>query len=260
MWNFKSFSVFFLSSFSLVPLMWRDWRWNTLYWKEVCPRPRKSLVWRPVCALLNLFFPRKITSWGLIDDGCLSSYQGRLLSASSFFFTPLPGDWWCNVLGFVPADSISNSSTLPISDDASHLRQLLSWPVCLPSLLPSIHHVQGSTTTGVFKGRCWTLPYANLGFPLQVSFFSHAIPPIKISLGQLTQNVKGTSRTVTKVEKYRKVNYTIKEKYRKDNCNVTEKYRKVHDIIKENNNNKRKKHRKVSYTIKVQESTPYYKL
>ena len=32
------------------------------------------------------------------------------------FFTPLspPGDWWCDVLGFVPAGSVSSFSTLQI--------------------------------------------------------------------------------------------------------------------------------------------------
>ena len=76
-----------------------------------------------------------------------------------------------------------------------------------------------------------------LGFPLQVSFFSHVILPIKISLGHLTQNVKGISCTVTKVEKYKKGNYTIKVQER---ClyTVKEKYKKVNYKIKETSTGK----------------------
>ena len=83
-------------------------------------------------------------------------------------------------------------------------------------------------------------------------FFSHVIPPIKISLGHLTQNVKGISCTVTKVEKYKKGNYTIKVQER---CLYSERKVQESKIY-----NKRNKYRKVCYTIKVQESTPYNKL
>ena len=43
-----------------------------------------------------------------IDDGPLSSFQGRSSSASSFHTSP-PGDRWCVVPGFVPAGSVSSS-------------------------------------------------------------------------------------------------------------------------------------------------------
>ena len=35
--------------------------------------------------------------------------------------SPLPDDRWCHVLGFMPAGSVSGSSTLPIFRDARHL-------------------------------------------------------------------------------------------------------------------------------------------
>ena len=60
----------------------------------------------------------------LIDDGPLSSFQGRLSSASSFHTSP-PDDRWCDVLGSVPAGSVSSFSTLQIFQEASHLWGLL---------------------------------------------------------------------------------------------------------------------------------------
>ena len=60
----------------------------------------------------------------LTDDGPLSSFQGRSSSASSFHASP-PDDRWCDVLGFVPAGSVSSFSTLQIFRDASHLWGLL---------------------------------------------------------------------------------------------------------------------------------------
>ena len=40
-----------------------------------------------------------------------------------------PGDRWCAVLGFVPAVSVSSSSTLQIFREESHLRGLLCPPI-----------------------------------------------------------------------------------------------------------------------------------
>ena len=47
----------------------------------------------------------------LTNDDPLSSFQGRSSRASSFHTSP-PGDRWCDVLGFVPAGSVSSYSTL----------------------------------------------------------------------------------------------------------------------------------------------------
>ena len=75
-----------------------------------------------------------------------------------------PGNCWCDVLGSVPAGSISSSSTLQILQDASHLWELLCPLVCLLGHFPSLQHVQGSAPTlpcaGVFEGGCqpWQMP------------------------------------------------------------------------------------------------------
>ena len=63
-----------------------------------------------------------------------------------------PGDQRCDVLGFVPAGSISSCSTLHIFREASRLWGLLCPPVCLLGHFPALRHVQGSTPTGVFEG------------------------------------------------------------------------------------------------------------
>ena len=65
---------------------------------------------------------------------------------------------------FVPAGSISSSSTLQILQDASHLWELLCPLVWLLGHFPSLQHVQGSAPTlpcaGVFEGGCqpWHMP------------------------------------------------------------------------------------------------------
>ena len=58
----------------------------------------------------------------------LPAFQGRL-SASSFHASP-PGEHWCCVFGFVPAGTISSSSTWQIFWDASCLWWLLCPTVC----------------------------------------------------------------------------------------------------------------------------------
>ena len=105
----------------------------------------------------------------LIDDGPLSSFQGRLSSASSFYTSI--GDWWCDVLGFVLVGSVSSFSTLKIFWEASHLWGLLCPPVYLLGRFPSLQHVQGSTPTGIFKGGCQPLTHPSLGFPFCFSLF-----------------------------------------------------------------------------------------
>ena len=48
-----------------------------------------------------------------------------------------PGDRWCDVLGFVPAGSVSSFSTLQIFREASHLWGLLCPPVYLLGHIPN---------------------------------------------------------------------------------------------------------------------------
>ena len=87
---------------------------------------------------------------------CSSDWQWPSLTHSRkiikrFLFPHLSpaGDRWGDVLGFVPACSVSSSSTLEIFQEADHLRGLLCPPLCLLCHSPSLRHVQGSTPTGV---------------------------------------------------------------------------------------------------------------
>ena len=114
----------------------------------------------------------------LIDDGPLSSFQGRSSSAFLPRLSP-PGDRWCDVLGFVPAGSFyfyfififKSSSTLQIFREASHLWGLLCPPVYLLSHFPALQHVQGNAPTGVFQGGCQPSTHSSLGFPFPFSLF-----------------------------------------------------------------------------------------
>ena len=53
-----------------------------------------------------------------------------------------PGDWWRDVLIFVPAGSVSSSSTLEIFCYTNHLRWLHGPPVYLLGHFPSLRHIQ----------------------------------------------------------------------------------------------------------------------
>ena len=68
-------------------------------------------------------------------------------------------DRWCKVFGFVSTGSVS-SSTLQIFWDASHSWGLLCSPIYLLGHFPRLRHIQGSTSTGVFKGGWQTVAYA----------------------------------------------------------------------------------------------------
>ena len=92
--------------------------------KPVYASPRLSQVSPMFNCLWN------ISNVRLIDDGPLSSFQGRLSSASPFH-TSLSGDRWYDVFGFVTAGSVLTSSKLLIFRDKSHLWWLLSPPVYL---------------------------------------------------------------------------------------------------------------------------------
>ena len=76
---------------------------------------------------------------------CLSDWlwSSLILSGKSverFLFPCLspPSDKWCDVLGFVPAGTVSNSSTLQIFSDANNLWWLLFPPVYLLIDFPSL--------------------------------------------------------------------------------------------------------------------------
>ena len=68
----------------------------------------------------------------------------------------LPGNWWCNVHGFVPTDSVSSSSTLHIFWDIIHLWWLLFPPDYMLHHFHQFWHVQDSTSRGAFQGGHWT--------------------------------------------------------------------------------------------------------
>ena len=65
----------------------------------------------------------------LVDEGPFSSSPQ---AAERPLSTPLsPGDRWCDILGFVHADSVSSSSTVQIFRDVSHVTS-----ACLLGHLP----------------------------------------------------------------------------------------------------------------------------
>ena len=69
----------------------------------------------------------------------------------------LPDDWWCDVLGFVPAGSVSSSSTLQIFRDVRNSWWLLCRPVCLLGYYLWLLYIKGSICTGDLEGGCRTL-------------------------------------------------------------------------------------------------------
>ena len=71
-----------------------------------------------------------------------------------------------DVLGFVPAGSVSSFLTLKIFPEASNMWRLLCPPVYLLGHFPSLWHVQGSTPTGVFEGGWQPLTFQS-GLPIQ---------------------------------------------------------------------------------------------
>ena len=101
-----------------------------------------------------------------------SRWPSLLLSRKvrCFLFPRLspPGDRWCDVLGFVPPGSVSNSSTFKIWD-ASHLWLLLYPPVCLLGHSP--RHLQGCTPRRGFESGSRTLTRDSPCFPFHYSLF-----------------------------------------------------------------------------------------
>ena len=80
-----------------------------------------------------------------------------------------PGDQWYDVLGFLPAGSVSSFSTLQIFREASNLWGLLCPPVVLLGRFPSLLHIQDSTPPGVFEGGCRPSTHSSLGFSFHFS-------------------------------------------------------------------------------------------
>ena len=105
---------------------------------------------------------------------CLSDWRWPSLVLSRtivyrFLFPRLspPGDRWCDVLGFVPAGSVSSFSTLQIFREASHLWGLLCPPVYLLGRFPSLRYVQGSTSTNRnFRRWMSTIDAFHSGLPI----------------------------------------------------------------------------------------------
>ena len=76
------------------------------------------------------------------------------------------GEWCSYVLGFVPAGSVSSSSTLQIFQDTSHLWWLLCLTVCLLGHFSSLWRVHRS-----FRGGSRPLAHSSLGFPINVKMW-----------------------------------------------------------------------------------------
>ena len=101
------------------------WQFSSVQLEMVSMRSEK-----PLCALPSLL--EVSTTSPLKQFQCLSDWRcpSLVLSrkiVSRFLFPSLspPGDWWCDVLRFVPAGSVSSSSTLHIFREARYLWGLL---------------------------------------------------------------------------------------------------------------------------------------
>ena len=117
---------------------------------------------RPICASPHL--SEVSATLPLKQFHCLSDSQWPFLVLSCkiiehFLFLRLspPGDRWGGGFSFVPAGSVSSSSTLQGFWNTSYLWWLLFPLACLLRHFPSLWHVQGKTSTGAFEHGCWTL-------------------------------------------------------------------------------------------------------
>ena len=98
-------------------------------------------------------------------------FQERSSSVSSFHAPLLQAiDGVRDVLGFVPAGSVSSSSTLQIFREASYLWELLCLPVDLLGHFPSLRHFQGSTPARVNQGGRRPSTHSCLGFRFPFHF------------------------------------------------------------------------------------------
>ena len=129
-------------------------------------RDRVERIIMLCCCFLPMKLPWNSSNVRLTDDDPLSSFQRFLFPCLS-----PPGERWCDVLGFVPAGSVSSSSAPQIFQDTSHLWGLLCPPVYLLGRFPSLRHVQDSTPTGVFEGGCRPLTHSSPGLSFHFSLF-----------------------------------------------------------------------------------------
>ena len=106
----------------------------------------------PILVSLAMVLPRPNTRYIGVADHCL------------FLRLSPPGNWWCDVLGFVNAGCTS-SSTLQIFQNACHWWWLLCPPLNLLNHFPWLQHVLDSRSTGVFENGCRALSRASLDFP-----------------------------------------------------------------------------------------------
>ena len=86
----------------------------------------------------SVFFssvPHTISPW--FHQCCIYLQQNWWWKSIKCFLSSSPGKWWCDVLGFVPADHVTSSSTFQIWD-VSHLWWLLCLLVCSVISLYSI--------------------------------------------------------------------------------------------------------------------------
>ena len=130
------------------------------------------------------YMPSTKPLWGFVRVASERvSWRGWLTVAESlvlstkiierFLFTRFSpsGHRWCDAQGFLSVGRVSRSSTLKIVREANRLWWLLFPPVCLVGHFPRLRHVQGSTPTGVFEGRCRPFKHTSLGFLLDVAPF-----------------------------------------------------------------------------------------
>ena len=88
--------------------------YSSFLFKMVCMRSEKPLI---LCAPPSLSEVFQLCLWNgsnvrLIDDGLFSFFSRKVVWRFLFICLSSPGDRWCDVLVFVPAGSVSSSSTL----------------------------------------------------------------------------------------------------------------------------------------------------
>ena len=104
--------------------------------KPTCAPPRLSEV-SPTLSFTALTMVPMLCDWRWPS---LVLWRKIVKAEASVHASP-PGDRWCDVLGFVPACSVSSSSALQIFRETSHLWGLLFPPVYLLGHFPSLRHV-----------------------------------------------------------------------------------------------------------------------
>ena len=96
----------------------------------------------PICApphlseVSSMLLLKQFQSWSDCRWPFLVLSIRKIAEQTSFLRLSPPGDWWCEVLGFVPLDNVSSSSTLQIFRDLGHLWWLLCPQAALLGHLP----------------------------------------------------------------------------------------------------------------------------